>query len=200
MTRKIFGVLILCILASTGYTQGEPVSTKNFHSYSSALEFGCTNLTDLARDVDFGPVIYIDYTENKDSILEYHGGIQFGVRRTDLGNIQQTDFSPAVIYLGLRKNWIRHRSYFHAGIDIYYNNVLRHTRLSGFTSDEMGLGVALNCGFNYLLREDLALTFQMTGGVGVYRVFRQVGNVTAVSIAGRANVFKYPSIGIKQKF
>ncbi len=169
--------------------------------YGKSFGYGIGNVFNLATDGEaYRTQVYFDYSLKKDSGLFYRIAVSSSYNSSTLGNIKEHEFIPFVFTFGFEKHFYKNKVFLVLGADGFYSSSLRYSRLSRFTTDEMGVGVSGLIGGGFLLRQDIAIFCQYEIGVGMFRRFANVGYVTAQTLAVQAPFIRNLSIGMRHFF
>ena len=195
----VIGVLLLNFCT---YSQEEfDLVEKSTSEYNKSFGYGVGNVFNMATDGEaYRAQIYLDYSVKKKEGLFYRVAVSSSYNSVPIGNIKEFQFIPFVLTFGAEKHFYKNKVFLVLGADGFYSSSLRYARLSGFTTDEMGVGVSGLIGGGVLLREDLSIFCQYELGVGMFRRFANVGYITQQTLAVQAPFIRNLSVGMRHFF
>jgi hypothetical protein len=196
-------IVLFFIVVSTQVqmnAQGQDLDGSTYY-----LGYGTTNLPEIVRighsTAPYIPGVYIEGAKHLGDMKFLKGGIYMrtnGQRNNQ--NLRTLNLLPMVLNAGVEKAWQFDRVVLSAGIMGYLSMSTRYNRISRFRTDDYGVGIAPNLSLGIVLREDLLLKFQSEVGMGLYRVFTPVGNITRMSVEANVRMMKSFSIGLQHHF
>jgi len=195
----VIGALFLSFFAHS--QQEYDLVGKSTSEYNKIFGYGIGNVFNMATDGEaYRAQIYFDYSIKKDTGLYYRIAVSSSYNSVPLGNIKEYQFIPFVLTFGIEKHFYKNKVFLVLGADGFYSSSLRYSRLSRFTTDEMGVGISGLIGGGFLLREDLSLFCQYEVGLGMFRQFSSVGFITTQTLAVQAPFIRNLSVGMRHFF
>ena len=187
--RLILLVFILSIISIQ--IDGQDEIDTIFHP-KQKIGFGISNLVktigvSLNDSNPFPKTIryMVEYHHEIDSALYIRFGISSAISSFKNGNLREYYFVPLNFNLGIEKLVSLNKFEFIYGADIFYTMSLRGGPRIGsgmWQGDDFGFGVSPIGGIDYNLNKDWIIGIELEIGIGLYRDFKNVGNVTRKTI------------------
>ncbi|MDC0338833.1 hypothetical protein OAN33_04790 [Flavobacteriales bacterium] len=128
-----------------------------------------------------------EYHHEIDTALYIRFGVSSAISSVKNGNLREYYFVPLNFNLGVEKLVSLNKFDFIYGADIFYTMSLRGGSQIGtgmWQGDDFGFGVAPIGGIDYNLNKEWIVGIELELGVGLFREFRNVGNLPRQNIKG----------------
>jgi hypothetical protein len=187
--RIIFLVFIL--YGFTSQIDGQDDIDTIFHP-KQKIGFGISNLAKTIEvslnDTNPFPktIRYMaEYHHEIDTKLYIRFGVSSAISSFKNGNLREYYFVPLNFNIGVEKLVSLNKFDFIYGADLFYTMSLRGGPRIGsgmWQGDDFGFGIAPIGGIDYNLNKDWVIGIELEIGIGLYRDFKNVGNITRQTI------------------
>ena len=188
--------IILLVAILSGFStqiEGQSDTDTIFHP-KQKIGFGISNVAktigvSLNDSNPFPKTIQymVEYHHEIDPTLYIRFGVSSAISSFKNGNLREYYFVPLNFNLGVEKLVSLNKFDFIYGADIFYTMSLRGGSQIGtgmWQGDDFGFGVAPIGGIDYNLNKEWIVGIELELGVGLFREFRNVGNLPRQNIKG----------------
>ena len=126
-----------------------------------------------------------EYHHEIDSALYIRFGVSSAISSFKNGNLREYYFVPLNFNIGVEKLVSLNKFDFIYGADLFYTMSLRGGSQIGtgmWQGDDFGFGIAPIGGIDYNLNKDWVIGIELEVGIGLYRDFKNAGNITRQTI------------------
>ena len=186
--------IILLVLILSGFSiqiESQNDTDTLFHP-KQKIGFGISNIAEtigvsLNDSNPFPETIryMVEYHHEIDNALYIRFGVSSAISSIKNGNLREYHFVPLNFNLGVEKLVSFNKFDFIYGADIFYTMSLRGGTQIGtgmWQGDDFGFGVAPIGGIDYNLNKDWIIGIELEVGIGLFRDFKNAGNMPVQTI------------------
>ena len=180
-------ILLVLMLSGFSFQIKSQNNTDTIFHPKQKIGFGISNIAEtigvLINDSNPFPktIQYMaEYHHEIDSALFIRFGVSSAISSIKNGNLRMYYFVPLNFNLGVEKLISLHKFDFIYGADIFYTMSLRGGSQIGtgmWQGDDFGLGVSPMGGIDYKLNKDWIIGVELEVGIGLFRDFKNLGNI-----------------------